>query len=66
VTITMGQARELKKRIMRLVDAEVAHSWKGSDRAEAHTDYDEELRVARKRLNEHIQMLKLPDGRVRP
>jgi uncharacterized radical SAM superfamily Fe-S cluster-containing enzyme len=66
MTITIKEARELKKRITKLVNAEVAHSWKGSDRAEAFTDYDEELRIARKRLNECIENLKLPDGRIEP
>jgi hypothetical protein len=66
MTITTNEARELKKRVTKLVQAEVAHSWKGSDRANPFTNYDEQLRVARKRLNEYISMLKLPDGRVRP
>jgi hypothetical protein len=66
MTITTKEARELRKRITQFVNASVAHSWKGSDLAEAHTNYDEELRVTKKRLHECIEALKLPDGRVRP
>jgi hypothetical protein len=66
VTITVREARELRKRITKFVNASVAHSWKGSDRAAAHADYEEELRVAKKRLHECIEALKLPDGRIQP
>jgi hypothetical protein len=64
MTITTRQAQELRKRIRDLVKAEVEHSWKGSDRAQAFTDYDEQLRVARRRLNTFIGSLLHDDGRV--
>lgn len=57
MTITADQARELRKRIRRLAKAEVEHSWKGTDMAEAHASYDEELRLAKESLKLFIDQI---------
>lgn len=66
MTITRKQAMELRKRITKLVNAEREDVWKGSKMPEDWPEIEERLRVARKRLHEHIEMLKLPDGRIKP
>jgi hypothetical protein len=66
MTITTKQARDLRTRITKLVNAEREDSWKGSKMPEEWPRIDENLRIARKRVHEAIEALKLPDGRIRP
>lgn len=66
MTITAKQAKELRKRITKLVNAEREDMFKGAKHPDEWPYMAERLRVARKRLHDHIEMLKLPDGRIRP
>lgn len=66
MTITSKQAKELRKRIAKLVKAEVADSWKGGGNPADKPIIEEDLRIANKRLREYIVTLQLPDGRVEP
>jgi hypothetical protein len=66
VTITTKQARELRKRITKLVKAEVESSWKGGKMPEDWPEIEERLRIARKHVHEHIERLKMDDGRIKP
>jgi len=52
-----AQAKELKTAVVRLVQAEIAYSWKGSNPLEDLDEIDKELRLARKRLNDRIDNL---------
>jgi hypothetical protein len=66
MTITTSEARELKKRITKFVNASIADANKGATYPEDVPAIKEALRVAKKRLHEYVEMLKLSDGRVRP
>jgi len=63
MTITTKQAMELRKRITKLVNAECEAQMKGTHPPEFWPGITEELRVAKKRLHEYIDMLKLDDFR---
>ena len=65
MTITKKQATELRKRITKLVNAERENESRGAQHPEDWPEMDEHLRIARKRIHECIEELKLPDGRVR-
>jgi len=66
MTITTHEARELRKRITKLVNAEREDMFRGAKMPEDWPAMDERLRVARKRVHEFIESLKLPDGRITP
>lgn len=66
MTITARQADILRKRVRQLVEAEVAFTNKNTENASPFKDYDEALRVARKRYNEYISALRLDDFRRAP
>lgn len=51
------QAKELKKAVIRLVQAEIAFSWKGSNPLEDQGELEKELVLARKRLNDRIDAI---------
>lgn len=66
MTITAKQAKELRTCITKLVIAEREDEMRGAQDPKDWPAMDEKLRIARKRLHERIEMLKLPDGRIRP
>jgi len=66
MTITTNEARELRKRITKLVNAERADEMRGAKAPEDWPAMDERLRVARKRMHEFVETLKQFDGGVRP
>lgn len=66
MTITSNEAKELKKRLKRLVRAEVAVATMGQPEPGQSITLKEDLRVARKRMAEYFQILRLPDGRIKP
>lgn len=57
---------ELRKRITKLVNAECENEMKGTHPPEYWPGIAERLRVARKRVHDYIDILKLPDGRISP
>lgn len=63
MTITKRQSTELKKRINQLVVAERADEFKGAGHPEDVELIEEDLRIARKRIHDYIEMLKLDDFR---
>lgn len=52
--MTRTQILELKRRIKRLIDAEVADSWKGGGDPDDWPEIEKELRAARKSLNQFL------------
>lgn len=66
MTITVKQARELRKRITKLVNAEREDAFRGAKDPADWPVMDERLRIARKRVHDQIELLKLPDGRIKP
>lgn len=66
MTITTKQACTLRTLITKLVNAEREDSWKGSEMPEEWPRIEENLRIARTRLHEHIEGLKLDDYKRKP
>lgn len=59
MTISAKQADILRKRVRKLVEAEIAFTKKTVENAQA----SEDLRIARKRYNEYITAIRLDDHR---
>lgn len=57
--ITKKQARLLKDKIKRVVDAEVADSWKGSRYPDEFPPIEQELKEAQADLDKYIKYLTL-------
>ncbi len=66
MTITTRQASRLRKLIKELVEAEREDEMKGAQTPDDMAEIEERLRVARKRVDHHITILRLDDFRRAP
>lgn len=58
--ISANQAKQLRTLITKRVNAEVAASWKGAQPPEDRAQIDEDLDKASQRLEEYINLLRVP------